>query len=545
MISYFVRRYAMSEKGAKNLKKAIFSHTFVNLTKLFAPVIAFTFLFQYIGLLKGIESINLSFTGYVTIIAVMMIVMFIVARWDYIRLYTNVYSESANSRIEIANRLKKLPLSYFGKRDLTDLAETMMNDMTLYETIFSHAVPHIYSTVISTAIISIMIIIYNWKLAIATLWVIPVALLIAFLSKKKQKNVSRRWVKKNRAVFDDLQEKIEQIEQIKSYNLEDREFDDFVTKLDASTKEKTKGEVVSGVSVGIATAILKLGIVSVAIVGANMLAAGEIDTFVYIAFLILVVSIYLPIEGIVTFMAMIVMMDTVVERIKEIKTMPIQDGKNQMNIENYNIEFKDVYFGYDDHSVINGVSFTAKQGEKILIGGEDISKIDPETLLENFSIVFQDVVLFNSSIKDNIKIGKKDATDDEIIQAAKIARCCDFIDKMPEGIDTVIGENGQRLSGGERQRISIARAVLKDAPIILLDEATASLDVENESLIQQALSELIKEKTVIVIAHRLRTIRNADKIVLLNNGKVEACGTDEELQRNSKFYQEMLEKSHS
>ena len=573
MVSYFVRRYAMSEKGAKNLKKAIFSHTFVNLTKLFAPVIAFTFLFQYIGLLKGIESINLSFTGYVAIIAVMMIVMFIVARWDYIRLYTNVYSESANSRIEIANRLKKLPLSYFGKRDLTDLAETMMNDMTLYETIFSHAVPHIYSTVISTAIISIMIIIYNWKLAIATLWVIPVALLIAFLSKKKQKNVSRRWVKKNRAVFDDLQEKIEQIEQIKSYNLEDREFDDFVTKLDASTKEKTKGEVVSGVSVGIATAILKLGIVSVAIVGANMLAAGQIDTFVYIAFLILVVSIYLPIEGIVTFMAMIVMMDTVVERIKEIKTMPVQDGENQMNIENYNIEFQDVYFGYDDHSVINGVSFTAKQGEitaligssgsgkttltklaarfwdiergKILIGGEDISKIDPETLLENFSIVFQDVVLFNSSIKDNIKIGKKDTTDDEIMQAAKIARCCDFIDKMPEGIDTVIGENGQRLSGGERQRISIARAVLKDAPIILLDEATASLDVENESLIQQALSELIKEKTVIVIAHRLRTIRNADKIVLLNNGKVEACGTDGELQRNSKCYQEMLEKSHS
>ena len=318
---------------------------------------------------------------------------------------------------------------------------------------------------------------------------------------------------------------------------------------------------------------MKLGIVSVAIVGANMLAAGQIDTFVYIAFLILVVSIYLPIEGIVTFMAMIVMMDTVVERIKEIKTMPVQDGENQMNIENYNIEFQDVYFGYDDHSVINGVSFTAKQGEitaligssgsgkttltklaarfwdiergKILIGGEDISKIDPETLLENFSIVFQDVVLFNSSIKDNIKIGKKDATDDEIMQAAKIARCCDFIDKMPEGIDTVIGENGQRLSGGERQRISIARAVLKDAPIILLDEATASLDVENESLIQQALSELIKEKTVIVIAHRLRTIRNADKIVLLNNGKVEACGTDEELQRNSKFYQEMLEKSHS
>ena len=500
----------------------------------------------------------------------MMIVMFVVARWDYIRLYTNVYNESATSRIDIANRLKKLPLSYFGKRDLADLAETMMNDMNLYENIFSHAVPQIYATTISTGIISIMIILYNWKLAIAALWVIPPALLIAYLSKKKQKKVSQSWVEKSREVFDDLQEKIEQIEQIKAYNLEAGQLDDFVSKLDSATKQKTKGEFVSGVSVGIATAILKLGIISVAIVGANMFIAGEINIIVYIAFLMLTVSIYLPIEGIITFMAMIVLLDTVVGRIKEIKTIPVQEGKSQMKIENYDIEFQNVYFGYDDHMVINGVSFTAKQGEitaligssgsgkttltklaarfwdidkgRILIGGEDISRIDPETLLENFSIVFQDVILFNSSIKDNIRIGKKGATDDEIIRAAKIARCYEFIDKMPEGMDTVIGENGQRLSGGERQRISIARAILKDSPIILLDEATASLDVENESLIQQALSELIKEKTVIVIAHRLRTIRNADKIVLLNAGKVEISGKDEELRESSKFYIDMLGK---
>ncbi|EGV10116.1 ABC transporter, ATP-binding protein [Parvimonas sp. oral taxon 393 str. F0440] len=572
MVSYFMKRYAMSEKGAINLKKAIISHTFVNLTKLFAPMIAFMFLFQYIGVLKGIESYNFTLFHYLILIIVMMILMFLVARWDYVRLYTNVYNESANSRIDLAERLKKLPLSYFGKRDLADLAETMMNDMNLYETIFSHAVPHIYSTAISTGIISLMLIIYNPKLAFAALWVIPISLLIIFLSRKSQKKVVQNWIDDNRKVFDDLQEKIEQIEQIKSYNLEEQMLKDFFKKLNMSTKQKTKGEIVAGTLTGIATAILKLGIISVAVVGVNMLIAGEVNILVYIAFLMLTTSIYLPIEGIITFMSMIVMLDAVVGRIREIKTMPIQEGKKQMEITNYDIEFKDVHFGYDNYSVINGISFIAKQGEitaligssgsgkttvakltarfwdvdrgKILIGGKDISEVDPETLLKNFSIVFQDVILFNTSIKDNIKIGKKDATDEEITRAAKIARCDDFINKMPEGIDTIIGENGQRLSGGERQRISIARAILKDAPIILLDEATASLDVENESLIQEALSELIKEKTVIVIAHRLRTIRNADKIVLLNAGKIEAVGTDSELCKSSKFYKAMLEKAN-
>ena len=572
MVSYFMKRYAMSEKGAINLKKAILSHTLVNLTKLFAPIIAFMFLFQYIGILKGIESYNFTPVHYMALIVVMMVVMFLIARWDYVRLYTNVYNESASSRIDLAERLKRLPLSYFGKRDLADLAETMMNDMNLYETIFSHAVPHIYSTAISTSIIALMLIIYNWKLALAALWVIPISILIICLSKKCQKKIVQNWIDDNRKVFDDLQEKIEQIEQIKSYNLEERMLNDFFEKLNKSTKQKTKGEVVAGTLTGIATAILKLGIISVAVIGVNMLMAGEVSVLIYIAFLMLTTSLYLPIEGIITFMSMIVMLDAVVGRIKEIKTMPVQEGKNQMNIKNYDIEFNDVYFGYDDYSVINGVSFTAKQGEitaligssgsgkttltklaarfwdvdkgEIRIGGEDVSDVDPDVLLKNFSIVFQDVTLFNSSIKDNIRIGKKGATDEEIVRAAKIARCYEFIDKMPEGIDTIIGENGQRLSGGERQRISIARAILKDAPIILLDEATASLDVENESLIQEALSELIKDKTVMVIAHRLRTIRNADKIVLLNAGKIEAMGTDDELCKSSKYYKNMLEKSY-
>ena len=562
----------MSEQGAKNLQKSIFSHTILNLTKMFPPTIGFVFLFQYLGSLEGIPApVELTLVDYIVIILVMLLVMFFVARWDYVRLYDNVYNESANSRIDIANRLKKLPLSYFGKRDVSDLSATMMSDLNLYEQIFSHSVPHIYATSISTVIISVMILDYNWQLGLAALWVIPISLLLFSLSKKKQRNDVNAYVKTSRDVLDDLQEQIDQIQEIKSYNLEERTLNEFYHKMDGNTRNKVKMELSAGIATALAGMLMKLGIVSVAIVGANMLIAGQINILVYIAYLILTASIYVPIEGILSFMAMIVTLDGVVARIKEIKTMPIQEGKQEMNPRDYSIDFKDVVFGYEDYTVINGVSFTAKQGEvtaligasgsgkttltklaarfwdiqqgKILLGGEDISQIDPETLLKNYAIVFQDVVLFNASIKDNIRIGKKGATDEEVTRVAKIARCDEFIDRMPDGIDTVIGENGERLSGGERQRISIARALLKDAPIILMDEATASLDVENESLIQEALSELIKEKTVIVIAHRMRTIRGANKIVLLHQGKIEAMGTDAELRVQSATYRKMLEKS--
>ena len=562
----------MSEQGAKNLQKSIFSHTILNLTKMFPPIIGFVFLFQYLGSLEGIPApVELTLVDYIVIILVMLLVMFFVARWDYVRLYDNVYNESANSRIDIANRLKKLPLSYFGKRDVSDLSATMMSDLNLYEQIFSHSVPHIYATSISTVIISVMILAYNWQLGLAALWVIPVSLLLFSLSKRKQRNDVNAYVKTSRDVLDDLQEQIDQIQEIKSYNLEERTLNEFYHKMDGNTRNKVRMELSASIATALAGMLMKLGIVSVAIVGANMLIAGQINILVYIAYLILTASIYVPIEGILSFMAMIVTLDGVVARIKEIKTMPIQEGKQEMNPRDYSIDFKDVVFGYEDYTVINGVSFTAKQGEvtaligasgsgkttltklaarfwdiqqgKILLGGEDISQIDPETLLKNYAIVFQDVVLFNASIKDNIRIGKKGATDEEVTRVAKIARCDEFIDRMPDGIDTVIGENGERLSGGERQRISIARALLKDAPIILMDEATASLDVENESLIQEALSELIKEKTVIVIAHRMRTIRGADKIVLLHQGKIEAMGTDAELQVQSATYRKMLEKS--
>lgn len=572
MTSYFIKKYAMTEEGAKNLKKAIFSRTILNLTKLFPPIIAFMFIFQYLGNLTNEEiSILLTPIQYILIILGMFLIIFFVARWDYTRLYTNVYNESANLRIDIANRLKKLPLSYFTTRDVSDLATTMMEDMSLYEQLFSHAVPHMYATSISTIIISIMILRYNWKLGLATLWLIPVALFIFFISKKQRKRVNDKFVKYNREVIDNLQEIIEQIQEIKSYNVEEKLKKEFFDKVNKNSKVKVNLEIVTGILIAFSGIFLKFGIISVAIVGANMFLQGQINILVYIAFLIIAASIYLPIESFLAFMGMIDMMDSVISRIKEIKTIPIQKGKTEMNPKNYDIEFKDVYFGYDDYSVINGVSFIAKQGEvtaligpsgsgkstlaklaarfwdinkgEILLGGENIEKIDPEVILKNFSIVFQDVVLFNTSIKENIRIGKKDATDEEIINVAKIARCNEFIDRMSEGIETEIGENGEKLSSGERQRISIARAILKDAPIILMDEATASLDVENESLIQEALSELIKGKTVIIIAHRMRTIRSADKIILLNHGKIEAVGNDKELSRNSLLYQNMLKKS--
>ena len=572
MRKFFMDRYAMSELGANNLKKAIFSRTILNLVKMFPPIIAFIFLFQYLSSIEGIKAdYELSFVNYIVVILVMGLIIFFVASWDYTRLYTNVYSESANSRIDIANRLKKLPLSYFGKRDLSDLAETMMNDITLYEEIFSHAVPQLYATIISTTVISVMILCYNFKLGIATLWVIPVSIILFLISKKKNKKGSDEWVKSSRAVYDDFQEKVDQIQEIKAYNLEEKSLKEFDEKLAVNKKNKLRLEFLGGISLALSNILLKLGIVTVAVTGAGMLIAGEINILIYIAFLMLTASIYLPIEGILTFMTMLTTLESVVGRIKEIKTMPVQEGKTEMDIKSFDVEFKNVHFGYDDYSVINGVSFTAKQGEttaligpsgsgkttltklaarfwdidsgQILLGGEDISKVDPETLLKNFSIVFQDVTLFNASIKDNIRVGKKNATDEEILKAAKVARCDEFIKRMPEGIDTIIGENGERLSGGERQRLSIARAILKDAPVVLLDEATASLDVENESLIQEALSELIKEKTVIIIAHRMRTIRSVDKIVLLNEGKIEAVGNDKELYEKSEMYRNMVDKA--
>lgn len=565
MTKYFMQRYAMSEKGANTLKKAIFSRTILNLSKLCPAFIAFVFIQQY---LQSSHAVSLSLGAYIICILFMFACMFFIARFNYKHLYINVYEESANSRIEIANRLKKLPLSYFDKHDVSDLATSMMSDIGTYEEIFSHSVPHIYATAISTIIIFLMLLVYNWQLALASISVIPLALLLFKLSKFLRKQANDKFVKSNRLVIDAMQENIEQMQEIKAYNLEKQREDYFCNNVNANNTAKIKAEIASGASIALSVMLLRLGIVAVAIVGANLLINNQVAVFTYVVFLVMTASIYLPIQNILSFMGMIDMLDSVVSRIKEIKTMPIQEGSEHFAPLNYDIEFKQVEFGYEDYEVIKNVSFVAKQGEvtaligpsgsgkttlaklaarffdiakgQILLGGQDISQVDPSVLLKNFAIVFQDVVLFNTSIKDNIKVGKKDATDKEIERACQIARCDEFIQKMPNGIDTIVGENGEKLSGGERQRISIARAILKDAPIILLDEATASLDVENESLIQAALSELIKDKTVIIIAHRLRTIRSANKIILLKDGKIAAKGNDKELMASNEDYRKML-----
>ena len=571
MRKYLMKRYAMTDKGAKDMITAIITHTFVNLTKLFPPMIGFMFLNQYIGLLHGNDNrINYSFGTYIIIILVMFIVMVVISRIDYVNLFPKIYSESEKYRVEIAQRLKKLPISYFGKRDIADLSATIMSDITRYETLFSHAIPQLYATIISTILISIMVFANNFKMGVAIFWVIPFSYIIFALSRKLQKKSYKELYGSTREIYDDIQEKSDSIQEIKSYNLEEFEMDKFNNKLKKNYKMKVKTELIAGVFLNFSTIFLKFGLISVAVIGANMVVKGELNLLYFSLYMMLSVTIYTPIQGILMNLSLILYLDSIVERINEIRNMPIQEGKTQFNPSGYNVNFENVKFSYDEHSVINGVSFTAKQGEvtalvgpsgsgkttltklaarfwdinsgKITLGGEDISKIDPEVLLQAFSIVFQDVVLFNATVKENIKIGKKDATDEEIEAVIKASRCDEFINRLPNGIETMIGENGSRLSGGERQRISIARALLKDAPIILMDEATASLDVENETKIQEAISELIKNKTVIIIAHRMRTILSADKVVVLDNGEIVEMGKPKDLLNNRKLFYNMVQR---
>ncbi|CEM61416.1 ABC transporter ATP-binding protein [Treponema phagedenis] len=572
MKKYLKNRYSMSDVGAKNLVIAIFTHTLNNLSKILPPMFGFIFLDQFFGVYFGTPStVQWGMWQYLLTIGIMFIFMFIIGRIDYMRLYPVVYQESKNYRIDIANRLKKLPLAYFGKRDIADLSATIMSDLNVYEELFSHAVPQLYATVISTIILSAMIIRYNVKLGLAVFCVIPFAYLIFFVSRKFQKASYRKGYAKKREIYDSLQEGMDSIQEIKSYGMENSFLENFKTKLKEEKKIKLEGELSAGVFLNFAAIVLKIGIVAVALVGAKMFIAGEIPIITYAAYLMLSMSIYNPISDIFNNLSMLLYLDTLVTRLKEIKGMPTQEGTENFKPDNYDVGFENVRFSYDDNfEVIRGVSFVAKQGEttalvgpsgsgkttltklaarfwdinegKITLGSTDISGVDPETLLKSFSIVFQDVTLFNASIMDNIRIGRKDASDEDVLRVSKLARCDEFVQKLPDGYNTLIGENGEKLSGGERQRISIARAILKDAPVILLDEATASLDVENESLIQEALSELVRNKTVIIIAHRMRTVAGADKIVVLKNGKIEETGSPNELLEKNSLFKSMMEK---
>ena len=556
MIKYFQNRFALSEKGAKDLRRGIAFSTLLNLALMLPPSYLFLFLMEYLEADSRIGQHTLWF--YVLLAVVLMCVMFFISRWQYDSTYTTIYNESAQRRIGLAEKLRRLPLAFFGERNLSDLTSTIMEDCTSLEQIFSHAVPQLFASVLSMLIIAVSLFFYDWRLAVALFWVVPMALGTLLLARRMMDKSFERNYHIKRSVTEQVQEGLECVQEIKSYNGEAEYNQRFDSKLKAYEKELINGELVAGSFVNLSAMLLKLGMPTVIVAGAWLLQRGDVSIFVYLAFLLISAMVYNPIQEVCNNLAILTFLDVRINRMKEMEAMPEQEGSKEVKMDNYDIEFRNVSFAYEtEKQVLHNVSFTAKQGEvtalvgpsgggksttaklaarfwdidggKILLGGNDIAHIDPETLLRNYAVVFQDVLLFNASVSDNIRIGKRDATNEEVRRVAQLAQCDDFISRMPQGYDTVIGENGETLSGGERQRISIARALLKDAPVILLDEATASLDAENETKIQAGISELVQGKTVIIIAHRMRTVRNANHIVVLGGGTVIEQGTPEDL----------------
>lgn len=570
MVKYFQNKYAMSEKGAKDLLYSIIWTVLMDISFMIPVILSFQFLNEQMSsILSSSDNPGSSIVYYVVMSVAFFLVMFVIAYFQYNSTYTKIYEESARRRISLAETLRKLPLAFFGKKDIADLSSTIMEDATQIEQQFSHAVPQIYAAVLTILIMAVMMFFYNWMLSLAVFWVVPVAALVFYLSRKLQKRMHKELYYNKRDISDNIQENLDSIHEIKSYNREESFSNTLNTKLDNYEKFLIKGELIIGAFVNLSHVLLKLGLPSVILVGAYLLSTGTVDIFTYLVFLVITARVYNPIMEVMNNLAMLLFLGVRINRMKEMDKMPRQDGKTEFHPENYNIEFNNVDFSYqNDVQTLKNVSFVAKQGDVtalvgpsgggkstvaklsarfwdidkgvITLGGKDISLIDPEVLLSNFSIVFQDVTLFNSSVMDNIHLGRKDASDEEVIRAAQLAQCDEFVKKLSHGYDTMIGENGEKLSGGERQRISIARAILKDAPIILLDEATASLDAENESKIQSALSVLIKNKTVLIIAHRMRTVSGADKIVVIKNGTIVETGTPVELKENQGIFSSMV-----
>lgn len=508
---------------------------------------------------------------YVVGIVAALAVMFVTQMWEYRATYTVVYKESARKRIAIAERLRLLPLSFFGKRDLADLTSVIMKDCSDQERLFSHTMPQIFGMGASTLVFAAMMFAFDWRLAASALWPIPVALAALLLTARVQKSHTAKKNAASLSFVDGLQEYLECHREIRSLNKVGAFQSDLGRRIDRFEREKIGAELAMGVAVCSAQGFLRLGIASVIVVGTMLLVTGRVDFLVFFVYLLAVTRVYDPINVILQAIAELMDMSLSLKRMRAIENEPIQTGSTSFEPQGYDVAFDDVGFAYaDGEDVLDGVSFTAREGQvtalvgasgsgkstavklasrfwdvssgAVFVGGVDVSTVDPETLLSSFSEVFQDVVLFDDTVRENIRLGKKNATDEEVLAAAKAARCDEFVERLPNGYDTLIGENGGRLSGGERQRISIARALLKNAPIVLLDEATASLDVENETQVQAALSELLQGKTVLVIAHRMRTVDNADKIVVLEGGRVVEQGSPAELREKPEGrYRRMLE----
>lgn len=569
----FQRKYALTDQGVKNTKKGAFWTVIVNLVVMGGMGILYLLMYGLMGTLTDGAPLPgpALFLG---LVIAFVILSFVTHLQQYHATYGLVYNEVKSTRLSLAERLRKLPLGYFGKRDLADLTETLMGDVNRMEHVWSHVLGYLYGAYISTAIIAVCLLVYDWRLTIACLWGVPVAFSLLFGTRKISARASERTKKAAVRVSDGIQEALENIREIRATNQEARYLAGLNQKIDDHEKVTIQGELGTGIFVNAASVIMRLGVATTILAGASLILSGQIDFMLLFLFLLVITRVYAPFDQSLALIAELFVSQVSADRMNEIYDTSTAEGAEVFQPKGHDIVFDHVGFAYDKKKVLDGVSFTAREGEvtalvgpsgsgkstcarlaarlwdvtegTIRVGGVDISTVDPEALLTDYSMVFQDVVLFDDTVMENIRLGKRGATDQEVRAAAEAANCGEFIRRLPQGYDTPIGENGAKLSGGERQRISIARALLKNAPIVLLDEATASLDVENETKVQGALSRLLAGKTVLVIAHRMRTVAGADHIVVLENGRVAEQGTPAELMEKVGLYRRMVElQSHS
>ena len=552
----FQRKYALTDQGIRNIKQGTFWTVIVNLVVMGGMGILYLMMSKYMAVLTDGQRLPGAVTFLLLVLAFLVLSVSTHLQ-QYRNTYGLVYGEVRAVRIGLAERLRKLPLGYFGKRDLADLTETIMGDVNRLEHVWSHCLGYLYGSYISTAIIAVGMLICNWRMALACLWGVPVAFALLFGSRKLTKRNSEITKAAGIQVSDGIQETLENIREIRATNQEDRFLKALNDKIDYHEKTMLRGELHTGIFVNAASVIMRLGVATTILTGTSLILSGQIDFMVLFMFLLAITRIYAPFDQALALIAEMFMSQISASRLMEIHDAKTAEGTDTFTPAGHDIVFENVGFAYNHEQVLRGVSFTAKEGEvtalvgpsgsgkstcarlaarlwdvsegSIRVGGIDINSVDPEVLLTDYSMVFQDVVLFDDTVMENIRLGRRGATDEEVLAAAAAANCDEFVKKLPQGYATPIGENGAKLSGGERQRISIARALLKNAPIVLLDEATASLDVENETKVQGALSRLLAGKTVLVIAHRMRTVEAADKIVVLASGKVAEEGSPDEL----------------
>ena len=564
----FQRKYALTDQGVKNTKKGAFWTVIVNLVVMGGMGILYLLMYGLMGTLTDGAPLPgpALFLG---LVIAFVILSFVTHLQQYHATYGLVYNEVKSTRLSLAERLRKLPLGYFGKRDLADLTETLMGDVNRMEHVWSHVLGYLYGAYISTAIIAVCLLVYDWRLTIACLWGVPVAFGLLFGTRKISARASERTKQAAIRVSDGIQEALENVREIRATNQEARYLAGLNQKIDDHEKVTIQGELGTGIFVNAASVIMRLGVATTILAGASLIVSGQIDFMLLFLFLLVITRVYAPFDQSLALIAELFVSQVSADRMNEIYNTPTAEGVERFQPKGHDIVFDHVGFAYDKKKVLDGVNFTAREGEvtalvgpsgsgkstcarlaarlwdvtegTIRVGDVDISTVDPEALLTDYSMVFQDVVLFDDTVMENIRLGKRGATDQEVRAAAEAANCGEFIRRLPQGYDTPIGENGAKLSGGERQRISIARALLKNAPIVLLDEATASLDVENETKVQGALSRLLAGKTVLVIAHRMRTVAGADHIVVLENGHVAEQGTPAELMERGGLYRRMVE----